>query len=358
MKKRRILYRTRGGPTQGWGNIVRLTSFADWCRERGHQDVLFAVEGPDDVAAYVEEQGFEVLHLGDDVSLESERAALEAHGPFDLVFVEMLDVTPARQRMLRAVGGKLVVFDDLCDHVYDADLVVCGQGLPSHANQHLSADDARFLVGYDYFLSRPEFLSYVARERTHRDELQSVLVTLGGGRYDVGYRKAALAIAEASRQCGRELDATFVLGPAEADDAREELVAAIEAVLPQAKVLGGVANLDQLLWQHDVALTGGGYTKLEAAITQTPQVVQSVQWHQIPLASTFAAVSGVADVGYMSYVQPAWLATQILALAPVAEREEQAESARSVVDGLGFERVYAAAFDVPMQEVSCTAPAA
>ena len=46
MKPSRIVYRTRGGPTQGWGNVFRLASFAERCRDRGHADATFLAEGP------------------------------------------------------------------------------------------------------------------------------------------------------------------------------------------------------------------------------------------------------------------------------------------------------------------------
>ena len=353
MEPKRILCRTRGGRTQGWGNVFRLASFAEFCRARGRAEFTFFAEGPDEVVRFLEGRGFPVVHLGEGVTLEEERAALAAHDRVDLVMVEMLDVTPGRQRLLREHTDRLVVFDDLCDHVYDADLVVCGQALPSHANQQLSAAGTKFLVGYDYFLMRPEFRAYREREREYGAGLERVLVTLGGGRYDVGYRKAALALAELELERGRSVAATFVLGY----DDRAELRAAIRAVLPRAEILGGVSDLDRLLWEHDVVIAGAGYTKLEAAITRTPQVVMSVQWHQIPLASTFATCTGVPDVGYMAYVQPSRLAAELRALESREARVERARGARDVVDGRGFERVYAAAFGTSEVESRCTVPA-
>lgn len=354
MEPKRILCRTRGGRTQGWGNVFRLASFAEFCRARGRAEVTFFAEGPDEVVRFLESRGFPVVHLGEGVTLEEERAALAAHDRVDLVMVEMLDVTPGRQRLLREHTDRLVVFDDLCDHVYDADLVVCGQALPSHANRHLSAAGTKFLVGYDYFLMRPEFRAYGECKREHSAGLERVLVTLGGGCYDVGYRKAALALAEFESERGRGVEATFVLGY----DDREELRAAIRAVLPRADILGGVSDLDRLLWEHDLVIASAGYTKLEAAILRTPQIVMSVQWHQIPLASTFASCTGVPDVGYMAYVQPSRLAAELRALEPRDVRAELAWSARRVVDGRGYERVYAAAFGAGEVGSRCTVPAA
>lgn len=340
-----IFFRTRGGPTQGWGNVVRLASFARWCREAGSESITFFAEGPPEVAAYLRDRGFEVVHLPEDVDLDAEARALQAHGRAAKIFVEMLDVTPERQALLRTACDQLVVFDDLCDHVYDADLVVCGQSLPSHANRSLSAPGTRFLTGPEYFLCRPEFLPYASRERRYSTRIESILVSLGGGAYDVGYLKAAHAIAALAPLANGPAPprVTFVLGPA-----RTELGAELAAILPQAEVLGGVDDLERRLWECDLAIVSGGYTKLEAAVTQTPCLVMSAQWHQIPLAEEFAKTTGVRHLGYMAYVRPEEITAAVHSLASADTRSFGAQRARRAVDGRGFERVWRAAFETQL----------
>ena len=337
-----IFFRTRGGPTQGWGNVVRLASFAQWCRDAGNHEITFFAEGPAEVATYLRERGFEVVHLPDDIDLEAEARALSEHGRAAKVFVEMLDVTPERQALLHGVCDQLIVFDDLCDHIYDADLVVCGQSLPSHANRSLSSEGTRFLTGPEYFLCRPEFLPFADREREYSPELGSILVSLGGGAYDVGYLKVAQALAALSIP-EREPEVTFVLG-----HGRSELRAKLQEFLPRARVLGGVDDLEQRLWDCDLAIVSGGYTKLEAAVTQTPCLVLSAQWHQLPLAEEFAKSTGVRHLGYMAYVRPEEITAAVHSLRSADTRCFGAQRARLAVDGRGFERVYRAAFETQL----------
>jgi len=348
-----IHYRTRGGTAEGWGSVLRLAAFASYCHGENDAESTFFVEGPATVVAYLQERGFAVVRLETGITPEEEARVLAEHPHAEYAFVELTDITPDRQAVQRAHADRLVVFDDLCAQIYDADLVVCGQGLPNHANRHLSSARTRFLVGYDHFLCRPEFLPYADRERSYRDQLERVLVTLGGGRYDVGYTKAALALAQVQEERGTPLQTTFVLGYDEREELRDEL----RVILPDAEILGGVHTFDQLLWGSDLVIGSAGYTKLEAAITRTPQIMMSMQWHQLPLASIFAACTGVTDVGHVAYVQPGWLATQVRALESVDERRELGESMRSVVDGRGFERVHAAVFETS-EEDSCSETAA
>jgi spore coat polysaccharide biosynthesis predicted glycosyltransferase SpsG len=330
----RLGFRTRGGPTQGWGNIFRLASFARYCQRSGDVQTVFFAEGPVEVRDYLLEQGFEVVMLPEDISPAEEDRALAKYDAVEVLFAEMLDITQERQRVLRKHTDRLVIFDDLCDHIYEAHLVVSGQDLPSYANRALSHPLTEFLVGYDYFLCRPEFIPYAQRQREFSPHLTRVLVTLGGGSYDVGYLKAAMALAKLN------VEATFVLGYADQGDLPDR----IHELLPHAQVLAGVDDLEQRMWDSDLVIGSAGYTKLEAALTQTPCLMMSVQWHQIPLAAAFAERTGTPDLGYMSYVEPAALLKELRAMEAPETRAAHARSACLAVDGKGFERVHSAIF--------------
>ncbi len=336
MDGQRLFFRTRGGPVYGWGNIFRLSSFASWCRDRGHTDLTFLVEGPREVEEYLRRQGFEVVPLAEDLSVAEEDAVLETMEPCDVLFLEMLDVPLDRQAMLARHGESLVVFDDLCDHPYVADVVVCGQWLPNYSNRDLSLASTRFLEGPEYFLSRPEFLPYRDQSRQHRKQIEHVLVTLGGGGYDVGFLKAAMALS----RWRPEVAATFVLGYADHGSLAER----IRGVLPHAEILGGVDDLEQRFWNTDFAIVSAGYSKLEAAITGTPCAMMSVQWHQIPLAEEFSRKTEVPHAGYMSYVEVDALVSLMQQWEAQEQRQALAERMAGSVDGRGFERVYDAVF--------------
>ena len=111
-----------------------------------------------------------------------------------------------------------------------------------------------------------------------------------------------------------------------------------------ATVLGGVDDMPQRLWDCDLAIVNGGYSKLEAALLGTPAVMISAQWHQLPLAHCFSQQSGIPDLGYMSYVTVRALQEAIEALGSQEAREAQARQSRTTVDGRGFERVFEAIF--------------
>jgi len=337
MSKASIHFRTRGGPNHGWGNIHRLADFADRCRALGHDGIRFFAEGPDTVADYLSGRGFEVTALPEDISLEDERAILSGHGQADVLICEMLDCTPALQSLLGQFTDKLVVFDDLLDHRYDADLIVCAQALPDYGNMEVSAPGAKFLTGYEYFMFSPSYQAFQGKQRDHAESITSILVAFGGGRYDGAYIKTARAIASMPSNP----EATFVLGYG----ADEALANEIKRELPGATVLGGVDNMAELLSAADLGILSAGYLKLEAAITGTPAVLVATQWHQIPLAEEFVKRCGAPYVGYMGFVTTDSIAQAINRLESAGARRELSGRAAKVVDAGGFERVYENIFE-------------
>ncbi len=326
-----IAFRTRGGGRQGWGNVYRLVSLAEYIRSRHREEIEFWVEGPERVTALPAGHGFSAVGLPEDVDVEAEEKLLRRRPRPDMVIMEMLEPTYDRQVMLRRLTARLGVFDDLLDHRYCADLVVAGQQLPAFANREISNRETRFLTGYDYFLCRPEFLEYAGKERSYRSTVKNVLVTFGGGPYDAAYIKAARAISHFP-----DMKATFVLGGCTS----QSVVEAIHDQVPDAECLSGTDCMEQLLWETDFAFVNGGYTKLEAALTGTPAVMIACQWHQIPLAQQYTAVSGMPYAGYMSYVSVTTLIECLEYFKTPGIRRRHAARARGIPDGNGMNRVY------------------
>jgi spore coat polysaccharide biosynthesis predicted glycosyltransferase SpsG len=249
--------------------------------------------------------------------------------------VEMLDCHPKRQKLLRSHTDRLVVVDDLMDHRFDADLVICGQSLPHYGNIAISHPETRFLTGYDYFIFSPAYRDYAGRTRRHREAVAEVLVAFGGGRYDVAYLKAATALKGFP-----DIRATFILGFAAEDHLKQELA----EILPGAVLLGGVEDMPERLESADLAVVSAGYLKLEAAMVGTPVVMVATQWHQMPLAEEFTRHTGTPYAGYMGFATPETLEEAVTELLPVDRRAALAEKMRAVVDGKGIERVYGAVF--------------
>jgi spore coat polysaccharide biosynthesis predicted glycosyltransferase SpsG len=294
--------------------------------------MLFVIQGPPEAGEYLRARDLPFVLLDEDADLHLEEEKIAVHGPFAVAFMEMLECLPPRQALLARHADKVVVFDDLLDHEYICDLVVCGQALPGYGNTFLAAEKTRFCIGLDYFLLDPVYQQH--RKRLHNTDVKSALVCFGGGAYDVALLKTAYAL-----RYHPEIEPTFVLGYANTGMGQR-----IADILPQARIMRGVENMSKLLSEFDLAIVSAGYLKIECAMVGVPAIMLATQWHQIPLGQEFAEISGMPYAGYMSFIELDELAESIKSFQDVKQRLKIANQAKGLVDGLGMQRVYHAVF--------------
>ena len=332
MKKASIYFRTRGGPNHGWGNIHRLANFAMQCINRGHDDIVFFVEGPVAVTDYLKQQNLKAVAIPEDISVSDERDILANYKRADVIICEMLECCLNRQAVFKKFSSMVVIFDDLLDNRYNVDLVISAQALPAYGNIEISSPKTKFEIGYKYFMMSSDFLAHTTKTREHSNAIDSILIAFGGGSYDAAYLKSARAIFDQEKS----FKTTFVLGY----DHNQDLADEILRELPGAIIIGGVNNMAELMAQSDLAIVSAGYLKLEAAVTRTPTILIATQWHQIPLAMEYIKHTNVPFLGYKSFVTSDLISQGILNLKSKRSRERAADQASGITDGLGFERVY------------------
>ena len=331
-----VQFRTKVGPLDGWGNLFRLVALANFCLSRGELEAQFVVEGPEAaVVELIRQHGFSVTVLPEGVGVEDERRIQEDLPEASIIIVEMLNCTYERQSMLRRRTNKLVVFDDLLDQRFSADLVIGCQELPGYGNKSISDSHTKFLHGYEYFVFKNGYRKYCRQDRNYSDRVQRILVILGGGHYDEAYIKVARAI----NMLGTGRKVRFILGPAE----NTSLKKAIYSSLPNSEICGLDDDVYRQLWETDLAVVSGGYLKIEAALTRTPAVIIATQWHQIPLAEIFHQKSGMPYVGYKGFCTEDEIAVKLSDLMPLDARLELLKTYPSF-DEFGLERVYEEVF--------------
>ena len=327
-----IYFRTRGGLTQGWGNIFRLSWFAGYCRSKGCNDITFFVEGPVEVCNYLISLDFLVVNLAEGITLEKEKKIFSQYKNSDLLIMEMLESHYERQLLLKNYTNKLVVFDDLLEHKYCSDLVFCGQNLPDYGNKFISDSSTDFKIGYKYFMAKPEYKIFSKKQKEYSRNINNLLVIFGGGKYDLAYIKTAHAISKI-----HNISVDIIIGYSP----NQKLVDELEEILPCANILGGVDDVARRMWESDFMIVSAGYCKIEAALTKTPSLSIATQWHQIPLGEEFYRYCGMPYLGYMGFISVEHIRQSIMRYMTKESRVEMIEQFKSI-DANGMNRTYRA----------------
>jgi len=307
-KNARLAVRTRCGDEQGWGNFFRLIWIAktliDTCSiEKNAID--FYVETKKHNINFIDRFGFDFTFLEPGIKTEEEMVLLSGKY-YDLSLIELMYCELDLQLIYNNQSDMVVVLDDLVDSVYSADIVISGQSFDGHSFYSIADPPSRFFMGYQYFFLNPEFRKY--KEFPKRRNIKKpgkLLIAIG----DEQYLPAHVKILDALRYF-QKLEITYLAKTKTYESYFFKLIKNRQAEVDFKHVqsANGIAGL---LDYADFAIVSGGYTKLEAAVTNTPAIVIPTQYHQEKLAKKFGEVTGLPVLSHMSELDEDEIASAI-----------------------------------------------
>jgi spore coat polysaccharide biosynthesis predicted glycosyltransferase SpsG len=240
---------------------------------------------------------------------------------------------------LRESSRFLIIIDYLSEIVFPSHIVVNPYYGPYGIESlHYSQEGGtRYLLGPQYVLLREEFTMAAQQPREIRETARNILVTLGGG----DPLKLNLKVARALNQVKiADLNLRFVLGFDYPDEDRLELERALRNFPGRWELILGSDNMAaQMLW-CDLAITAGGLTRYETAVTGTPSLILCQAEHQVELVRRFEKAGTTINLGWGREVTEGEIAAAVENLAQDALlRQEMSRRGKELVDGKGVERL-------------------
>ena len=180
---------------------------------------------------------------------------------------------------VKAQGIPIVTLDDRGDGAVDADLHIAA--LAYDPGETLAG--RKILRGFDYLVLNPEIASH-RRIRTAGDRY---IVTLGGADTYGVTPKVVRLFARLGRT------ATVVLGPTFAHDGELAEFAGAGFAIKR-----NVSSLISELARHDVAVTGGGITPLEANALGLPCIIVANEDFEVPTGRALESMGSAIFAGH------------------------------------------------------------
>jgi UDP-2,4-diacetamido-2,4,6-trideoxy-beta-L-altropyranose hydrolase len=334
-----LLFRADAGVRLGTGHVMRCLALAQAWLDRGGQ-AAFAMTG---------EPSAIVARLATEHCL-IERQPLEpgsaADARWTIGLAHRLDAAwliadgyrfgTAYQQAIKETGARLLVLDDYghAEH-YWADLVL---------NQNIYATDAvyarreawtRLLLGTQFALLRREFLKWRGWRRPDAALVRNVLVTLGGSDPD-GVTGRVIEALERVRT--PQMRAVVVVGSINPHlDALNQYASVRHG---QVELKCNVTDMPALMAQADLAISASGSTCWELAFFGLPICCVILADNQVQVAECLSKKGAAVNLGRGTELQADRLAQQLAeVIASSALRARMSETARSLVDGQGSQRV-------------------
>jgi UDP-2,4-diacetamido-2,4,6-trideoxy-beta-L-altropyranose hydrolase len=248
--------------------------------------------------------------------------------PYDLALLDVQDTHEEFIRALREHARKVMSFEDLGAGRNFVDLLVDCNLEPEQA-QYLKPE-VKALFGLSYSVLAEEFSKYHQQKKIFSENLESLLVTMGG----TDPNNLTLQLARCFLQSRKKIPISFIAGPGfKETQSLIQLTSSSDSLI----ILHQPGNMAELLFSHQAVFCSGGVTLHEALAVGTPAFVISQviaqQEKTLPLAKQGVAIDlGLAKDFDPNKISKVWELTKV-------QLENMSAKARELVDGKGIVRV-------------------
>lgn len=333
-----ILFRCDAGPNLGFGHLMRCRTLAEELSRQGEE---VAIIGP--IAEYQTSKDMDLFsvwvpkpHWGSETEdANFVLAQAEKYNARALV-LDDYRVNEEYQKILRNNRLPWLQFDGKADRPLWADIIL--NASPAAAGLHY--DDAvknkntKLLLGPQYGIVRAMFSSQ--NTPLVRPDVSTILVTFGGGDDRGAILMTLDRLLPIISSGVRIVVISGKSNPRNAEIRRWIIDNAVECVTLRIDP-DDVASVYR---QCDMAVMSGGTSTFEAASCGLPMVLLTIADNQVEQASAWATLGVALYAGSIDSEPGRGLTDAVARLldAPIT-RTQMAQSARSLVDGLGSSRV-------------------
>lgn len=348
---RTALLRADGSKHLGLGHIMRGIALAQGFEEIGIKPIFVIRDYDSLVAQQVNKHGYTVETFPKDWGFTEDLALMRrliGHYHPRMVVTDLCNVDTLRKlddylvylKGLKHTGVFLVTIDDLNVIPFPSDIVIN----PNYGAEELlygHSGSTRYLLGPKYFIFRDEFIQAAKVERKIRKEAHNILVTMGGSDQLELTKRVIQALTQLDAY--PPLDLRVIIGIDDADIRKEKLLALLEDLRGSYKLLSRTDSMAELMLWADLAITGGGLTKYEAAVTGTPSIILSQVDHQHTLMVKFSKAGTAQYLGPGGEITKEGIAERVHSLLKdYSLRLEMSRRGKTLVDDRGVERILAA----------------
>jgi UDP-2,4-diacetamido-2,4,6-trideoxy-beta-L-altropyranose hydrolase len=325
----------------GTGHVMRCLALAQSWRRFGGRATFLVPGGSPGIGRRIESEGF---------SCES----LTTEGFTQNVVDRMLSSKPTvavldgygfgcpEQSALHEAGSPTLIVDDYGHATeYPARWILNHNAFATEEPYARRGKDSVLLLGSRYALIREEFLQWLAWKREIPARAERILITIGGSDPD----NLSLRIVEALGAARiPHLEIILVVGSS--NPHLPALRVAVERSALPIKIEQNVSDMPALMAWADVGISGAGGTSYELCYMGLPALLFVISENQRQVAAKLSGFGAAIHAGWAGEFNESKFVEELGALIESQEKRQGISGrARSLVDGLGADRVRAALLD-------------
>ena len=351
----KVVFRVDSSIAMGGGHLVRCHTLAKILRRRGVKVTFVCRDHTGNLIENLIKDSFKVIALppplieavnSDDyavwlgvdqiVDATETKLALENEKP-DWLIVDHYGLDEKWEGKMRPFVKKIMVIDDLANRSHDCEILLDQNfSLKGHDRySDLVANDCCKLIGPRYALLHEDYSSYKKVQPNRNNEIQKILIYLGGMDLDNLTCKALQALSNPSLS---HIHVDVVVG--NNNNSHREDVDRHVALRPLTLLHEPQQSLVYLILNSDLALGAGGATTWERLCLGLPSLLVSAADNQKQACESLARCDLINYAGNSASLSVSVLESYFESLINDRPKlKEQSSLGQVLVDGLGALRV-------------------
>lgn len=272
----KLAFRVDGGQNVGMGHVMRSMALASAFPE--NVDITFIIKEDRDVIKLLTEAGYDLIVLEKNLDYKKEIDRVKdliVSSHFEILIVDSYRVGQDYLIELKKVINKLVSIHDFAPFAFPSDIVINGNIYARELEYKSNTNSTKFLLGTDYTLMRKEFQDLP--EQLVKKQVQRIIVTVGGSdplnltpKILKALNRSVNFFKDSDYVSKNNFQINVIIGPA--FDNINQIVKTVKRSQLETALYYNIKKMSSLMLESDLAISAGGSTLYELAVTATPTI--------------------------------------------------------------------------------------
>ncbi len=311
-----IIFRADASTSIGMGHIMRCLTLAVELKQRGNLVSFICKTLTGHMGKIIQERGFSVnmiscltQDLSDEDVFEWQTDAAEVIDTIgkceiDFLVVDHYKIENRWHTTLRHHVKKIIVIDDLANRQYDCDWLLDQTYMrEQHDYKNITPTHCRYLLGAEYALLRPDFLTLRDMSITRRDattDVKRLMVSMGGSD-EHNISGQLLTILERVNWGENSPQVDLIVGALNPNITGLQNIIASGSL--EVKVVVNASNMAELMAQADLAIGAGGTTSWERCCMGLPALVVECAQNQLLITKKLTEKGAIRNLGWFESLE-------------------------------------------------------
>jgi len=325
----KILFRVEATPELGSGHLMRCLALAEKLKESVSDVDITFITSSNAVSEQVKSYDYKLINLPSSKNMIEKIRYYEKYLKKAIFITDTPDIPDGYLKTLKKKVCLLVSIDDGSDTIFYSDILI-NPNLNPNINHSYSLR-TQYYSGAKYVILKKAFEKYAVKKKQIKRGVKSLFICFGGSDRNNITQKIVNMIRE------MDVNITVVIGMMY--PYYNELVKDLKEHR-NIQIKRDAHNMDELIYDADLAITSGGTLLYETCAIGTPAIVICQNQEQNRESEFFTENNAAINLGSFDNInEDIARDTVIKLISDYDKRELLSKNARQLIDGRGADRI-------------------